>query len=118
MCDFCGVEEQTFTHLFLECPIVKRIWLKWCTHFDYQVNNVTIERILLNDFVTRTDNVKNLCGLIMKQFIYRCKCDGSMPTFEGVMQIIYSIKQAELYNARKLGDKAIRKCSSKWTHVQ
>ena len=74
-------EEETFTHLFVDCTKVVWIWCKLQKMF--WKNGVTIEislkSLVFNKVHKQVDNIVNLLCLIIKQFIYRCKCNNTLP---------------------------------------
>ena len=86
----------------VECQIISKLWDSWQDEIKqrYDIDiEITKERIILNDFVTRPGHIINLLGLIPKQLIYRKKCEGKLLTFNHYLNEIALVENIEKYNA-------------------
>ena len=78
LCSFCNDEPETLEHMFIKCKFVKRIWnyLKW-----RNVMNVPdLKTVVFNHFSSKVYHISNLIALILKQYIYRKRCQGKKPS--------------------------------------
>ena len=117
-CDWCHHEKQTTLHMLLECPTVQRIWIE-CKTFVTQFlllsdMNTTwnVKTVILNNVHATDAHLVNFLILVIKQFIYRCKCQNSVPTFIDGLRVFDKIKSIELYNAKK--NSYLSKHNCKW----
>ena len=84
LCTFCKDEEESLTHIFCKCPIVKCFWnniLDWLKgKCDHIYNLVLTDQLIIFGCSeqTITDSVFDLLLLLAKYFIYKCKCQGIM----------------------------------------
>ena len=83
-CQFCNLATENFQHLFLDCKFTKRLWnwLRTKTKFD-PCNN--IQNFILNSSGNCTID---LITIVVKQYIYRCKCLKSKPNITGMRKEI------------------------------
>ena len=76
LCTFCGKDKETYVHLFIMCEKVRDLWIN-LECFMYKLNDEDIvfnqKNVILNKLVSNTSNVKNLCCLICKQYIYKAE---------------------------------------------
>ena len=72
LCNFCGCNTETFTHVYSECSIVCKIFkdLKDVFHKNGIEISIGITDIILNRFHENPMHVANLIGLVCKQYIY------------------------------------------------
>ena len=99
ICEYCEKTKQTTIHLMVECEYVRKIWEEIFSLFDSNTICWKPENIMNNSVHPKKNNILNLITLIVKQYIYRCKCQGKNITTKGVLQEIYSFQQIESYNA-------------------
>jgi hypothetical protein len=100
MCSFCNSEKETLLHLFVECSHVAELWLKltnWLVSCGYLQIVLRKKDIIFG--VEYTDHVVNLCILVAKFVIFRCKLGSKLPTFPIVKAYIRYIKEIEHYIA-------------------
>ena len=110
MCNFCNREDQSISHLLVECEFVKVFWehfqkniIDKCQH----VHNMNIDKEIIlfgvkNNFVS--DNVMDLLILYAKFFIYKSKLSNTIPTFpafENFVKYRYNIdKYSAIVNSK------------------
>ena len=88
-CSFCNEQTETILHILVKCPIVSALWknLARCMQYFLQVKwEPTPVNIILNNDSSKEKLLINFMIIVMKQYIYSCKCLGDNPTYEGYMQ--------------------------------
>ena len=117
LCDYCN-NKQTPFHLFCECLIVKRIWKQFK---QYLIEEIGISKnelffsnknIMLNNVHPDTKHIVNLLVLVIKQYVFACKCLLDKPNFKVIKEKIEKLHQLELYNVKQTG--SIQKHIKKW----
>ena len=90
-CQFCKTDDETLAHLFNECLIVKEIWdaLVCLSKGTLEFNSP--QDIIFNTVNDQTDHIVNFICILTKQYIYRCRCQGSKPTVVRCKKLIESI---------------------------
>ena len=81
-CKFCDLAVENFCHLFLECTHTTPIWQAINELFIQNGENrlnLSLQAMLLNEFAPSTKHIANYIGLIVKQYIYRCRCLDILP---------------------------------------
>ena len=61
---------------------------------------IEFENVILNNFLSDPRNILNTYGLILKQIIYRCKCQGEKIAFAKYLSEVKVIESYERYGAR------------------
>ena len=87
-CCFCNVKEETYSHLFIECKIVKKLWIalkKWLYYHCFIVFEISQYEILMNRYRDCFPALVNTLILIVKQYIYACKCLECTPNFTEIV---------------------------------
>ena len=91
LCTFCHFSEETIRHFFISCPLVSSFWHS-IEHLleDYDIN----ESVVILGITKAVENavVKNHVILISKQYIYRCRLNGSLPckvVFNQYLKAVY-----------------------------
>lgn len=84
LCTFCKNEDETMIHLFFVCPKVQQLWTDLIVYgqdngLDSECD-FSISNRILNCVHVNSRSVVNLLILVLKQFIYRCKCLDKLPT--------------------------------------
>ena len=99
-CEFCRVETETYEHLFFECVFVKEIWSKiqnWLYPKMIFTQQIQINNVIFGfRFDTPENNLLNFIILIVKKYIYNCRCKEIKPCFEVALLEIkkyYKIEQ-------------------------
>ena len=102
VCNFCN-EEDNIEHFLFECQVIKTLWSDWKKEIENQFQikaTINLTRIVLNDFVPRTNSIVNLLGLVMKQCVYRCRCQNNMPNIYGYNNEVEFIEETEFFYAK------------------
>ena len=111
-CVFCDQEAETVNHLLLDCVYVARIWRDFADKAANRgvVLNVTVDNLILNSIHEVTTDVHNILAIVIKQFIYRCRCMGCRPIrWEAEIEDFYD---RELFLSKWKG--SIKKHVKKW----
>ena len=101
-CTFCGVEEETLSHLFWNCHYVQDFWNRFqnwlCNNCCNCTPPIFSEQLILfgSDGNFRTDGVIDLLILIGKFYVYTCRLQETLPNFIAFTSIVkdrYSIER-------------------------
>ena len=117
ICNFCHLVKQDITHLLLSCEKAKNIWLDFSKFLfkrgiDYNIN---FKNVLFNTVNQNKHHIANFLTLIIKQFIFRCKCFDVIPNFHEAKAEIQKYHKIELFNAQSGG--FTKKVVRKWRPV-
>ena len=118
-CNLCQLEKQDIIHLLYGCEYVKKIYSFLHTQFtsvglECKIN---FETVLFNRVIVDEEHhIGNVLILIVKQYVFRCKCQNVLPTIAGTIREFQKIRDIELYNA-KITMK-YRRVLNKWSPVQ
>ena len=104
-CSFCKKSIENIFHLLWECKFTKRIWNELYRWLDC-TNLLTKENILYNNFHKKPSHISNLLGLILKQYIYRCRCQKKIPTITNYSKEVQLMYNIEKYNSTKTNHKS------------
>ena len=102
-CSLCNKEPETYSHLFIECPVVSSIW----DELIKIIYNKTKSPKLLcvssfqKMFGYIDDKYVTYLFLLLKYFIYVCKFQNKPPNFDGYRLFIASNKKTEYCIAKK-----------------
>ena len=102
--DYCN-EIQTTMHLLWECNVAQGIWKEFQDYLsqcmDIPVCEILInkESIFLNNIHTKLTHIANFMALMIKQYIFSCKCTDKKPRFIEITCVIEKEYQIKRYNA-------------------
>lgn len=99
-CTFCQIKNETVYHLFIECPMVQKLWTalaKWFKHFhDIKfVKNPT--KIIFNAYQGRNAKLINISVLIAKFYIYKTRSANRKLSFIDMITDVNHYKELELH---------------------
>ena len=126
LCTFCHNTAETMSHLFVNCPQVKKIWYcfaRFCAYYlNFDVNqfqDIIDERcILLNDYTGPNKDLIVLLIIATKQYIYSTKCLNEMLNFSNCVSKYvdwYHVEKSFMYNTSDA--KKIRVFNRKWQQI-
>ena len=100
-CSFCKTQEETLSHLFIECKFVQPIW--------NDLQNLIKERLshdekLFGKYRNIDDKSHDLIShitIIVKQSIHNSRIECSLPSFERVKAKIVDVESLERHIALK-----------------
>lgn len=120
LCTFCNKHKENYMHLFINCEKVKPIWQQLKTYImDNDQAGVQHEltfqpcNIILNSVHARPGHVCNLLVLIVKQYLFRCKCLKNVPNSIVMINEVESMYQLEEYIAGQTN--SLAKHYEKWS---
>ena len=115
-CDFCE-EIETTKHMLFECEHVKRVWNQLEEFFKNVrvVVEVNFMNVVLNTVHEQSKHIANLTVLILKQLIYRKKCQMVKINFEQFVAELELQHNIEFANARV--KKQVFKHIKKWDPI-
>lgn len=108
-CSFCDNFIENYAHLFFQCSVIRPIWNdleEWLIQLNYTSGNfveieINVKNVLFNTLTKKRNHITNFIALIVKQFIYSCRCIKRMPTSNAVFQEIQNIYEIEHSLAKK-----------------
>ena len=120
ICELCKTEPQNIEHLLWNCVIVRKIWTELENYFNDECNltnvlTINFPNIVYNQIHPKKGHVTNFITLVVKQFIYRCKCLQMIPTFRQILEEIQLLYRIELHNAHKY--QKLEKHLRKWSPI-
>ena len=119
-CTFCEREVETITHLLYLCPFSSNIWEgllgEWGTCTPLALT-WELENVVINNIVSRIGHILNLLTVVVKQYIYRCRCENKIPTFVGAKNVIRNVRLSELFQSKLKGDRYLKKHYRRWLSV-
>ena len=111
-CTFCGVSRETYAHVFVQCDMVKDLWLK----LEELMNKLSTDLIVFsvkNSLIEENPlHLKNFLCLVMKQYIYRQRCLKQALCFRELEALIWTVRNMEQYIAIK--NNRVKTFNRKW----
>ena len=118
LCDICNRgTKQTIIHMLIDCEFAKVIWDKIkeiCGKSDDFKWNA--KNIILNNVHKRNNHIVNLIVLIIKQYLFRCKCLQQKANFQQASSELLFHFLREL-DKGKLSTKEMKKFRRRWNPV-
>ena len=116
LCTFCEKNKESYLHLFVYCEKVEIIW-KQLDEFMKKLNeeptHFDVDTVMWNRIVpARPEHVNNFLCLVTKQYIYRQRCFGKIPSFQELLENIFLVKNIEKHIAAK--NSKMIKFTQKW----
>ena len=103
MCTFCKTQSETVTHVLFECAEVQTIVstiFSLCQASNI-LHNSTMEAWILNETQPNPKHVINFIVLHAKQYLYKQRCLGKMPSLQSWLNDLLYIKKIELFNSKR-----------------
>ena len=85
LCDFCGLQTETYSHLFLNCIVIRRMWDSLLQKFKL---NAADYQIILNNVHPNPNHCDNSIILYAKFYIYKTKCASERLSFNNLLSYI------------------------------
>ena len=84
LCDFCRVETGDVLHIFFICPKVQplMIYLRDLCIICQLNHDWMVEEYILSSIASKKTHILNFVCTFIKQYIYRCKCQGNLPKLQ------------------------------------
>ena len=113
LCNICLKQKQTVPHLFFECSVAKAIWKQFiqfldaCTNVDTKTIKISWKTVFCNSVHPKPKNLINLLVLIIKQYLYACKCLNRLPRFYEIVNKFELMFQTARYQAHVKGQERV-----------
>ena len=78
--------------------------------------SMTTEKIIFNQIYDRPGHLANFIVLVLKSYLYSCRCTKKIPTVFGLENKIIECQRYELYNAKRNGK--CRNYYKKWYNLK
>ena len=120
-CDYCN-HKQDITHLLYYCTHSFNIWNSFKEKLlDLGVEvDITLPNIIYNAIHLVKNHIANFLTLVVKFYLYRCKCNNTLPSFKNALsevEIIHNIEFSIAQKRNKL-NRHYRKCSPVYSTYQ
>ena len=120
-CAFCDSNKETYRHLFYECKLVEELWQKVKSQIiNTWFPNISLDwsyvNVLQDTVCNKRGHIINFICLIVKQYIYKCKCLGHVMNVNAVKSKIFEIRNMEKFYATK--NNLLSKYNVKWRGIQ
>lgn len=115
-CSFCNNEIETLEHFFYSCDVSKRIWKtleRWLKAKGITNDDITPKDILLGEVEQST--IFNTIIIVTKFFLYRCKFQRTVPSFQMLLNTIDYYYKTEMYAAKFIKKESFFK--RKWKKI-
>ena len=102
-CSFCNREKDSLVHMFYECSKIQifiETMNELCktTKEEYKLDRQTF---LLSMVVEKQGHIINFICTHMKQYCYRNKCAGKIPSVNGWLSDLRTIYDIEMFNLKR-----------------
>lgn len=97
-CSFCLKFPETMKHLFYDCEFTQPIWTlsqAWWKGLSKEDINLRFEFILFGHNPRQPDLLLNLCILLTKKIISKCRFKRQMPNFHSLVYLVRYNHQLE-----------------------
>ena len=112
LCCLCKTQRETPVHALYECEVILDVWTKIyedLIQLDILLNELTAKNVMFNQLHESPEHIVNFICLYVKQYMYRCRCQGTTPSYNEVIRLIEFQQQIEYYNA-KLDVRVVKHC--------
>ena len=104
-CTFCKDSPETIKHLIIDCPVTYVIWENindWLKRKTGIHKNITRREIVFG-CCDETSLLYDLIILVVKQYIYKCRCLEKKPTFIELIHHLKIVRDTEHKSAEMYG---------------
>ncbi len=119
-CTFCKETKETLLHHFWECHFVKTVWLRTRQKISEKMNiyiDLKPETFIFNLYQGDHADIINLCLLLIKKFIFNCRCKGEIPTYQNAMSYINYYKDIDLQSCLFYSTYRANKLKEMWLYI-
>ena len=116
-CDWCVEPKQNVAHLLYSCPVAEHLWkeLKLFLRIKDIEVEINLENVIYNLIHPKYKHIANFLALVLKFFIFKCKCRQEKPKPRCYFQEIKYLFYIENYNA--INTNQICKHNQKWSPI-
>ena len=117
LCTFCHETKESILHLFCNCSHSITIWrnieseLKIKCNLDIRFDK---ENIILGTFGQQCNALINHLILLVKRFLYICKCREELPTFTKCIFFLQEQKKIDQYSFHLYTNKKLKQIKKIW----
>ena len=82
ICNWCEEKKQTINHLLYNCKYARRIqhWFDcWMDSLDITFE-MSLKNVVFNMVNENRTHISNSLELVIKQYLFRCKCSNTLPS--------------------------------------
>ena len=119
LCTFCRREPETIIHLLYYCPEIKKLWEQIFIYIKERFNvsklEISAATVINNKLIKGNPSAVNFVCLVVKQYIYRQRCQKKDICIYELKSYIRKIESIEKYIAVKNGK--LNKHLKKWSVV-
>lgn len=104
LCTFCELEEESLSHLFIECRHVKIIWTRFCIWIREKCNfeiSLKKEHCILGLYPHKKQKAINKLIIWCKWIIYKNKLLGNIPVFLHIQRELKQYYETERFISYK-----------------
>ena len=115
LCSLCNVAKESYSHLFYECTHIRYLWQKveeFLLEYNESQIELNVQNIIFNRIAKPKNNVKNFICLLLKQYVYQCRCKGEPIIFNHFKQHVRKTQNIERYHA--IAKNSLIKHNRKW----
>ena len=103
-CTLCGSHPETYVHLFIQCNQSNYLWeyiYDVISHVSSTYVRLDNKEIILGVIDKPCSNFYNHISMLIKQYIYACRCLNKKPNRQVIIEKIKDAKNVELIIARQ-----------------
>ena len=97
-CSFCGDKNEPLEHILISCNYAKEFWaevIKWLGNLNIIISNLANREIILGKPKCDDELSENHVLLIVKQYLYSCRCNNTFPLFRVFINKLRNIHNLE-----------------------
>ena len=115
-CNFCKEVPETFEHILWCCPYSKRLW-NWYNEICMleDLNTIDYAEMVIGTKFPKSHAILQEILLLIKQFLYRKRCENIKPNLTVLLKEITQFKDTEMYVARR--NSTLPKVLKKWSPI-
>ena len=119
LCSFCSADIETLEHLFWECPVVNRMWMDFKNIIEENSNKHIpfLCKTFLFGILNLEDRCINLCILILKYYVYKCRNAHKLPNILGGLAEIEYFKLIDMKSLHLYSQIKARREENKWADI-
>ena len=116
-CTFCNYEDEDLYHLLWQCYYANIIWRKFSDLLQVKCNiGYKIDKMdaMFGCRINNNNNLLNCCFLIIRRYIYICRCNSSLPSIAGMISFLKRNREIEINSYRYFSSNKIPEIIQKW----
>ena len=123
LCSFCNETKETIPHILHSCRYASNIWIHYRENLKNKCAievNTSIETILFgtSDIGIETKRAVNITILLIKRYLYVCRCKKIIPSVEGSLEFLNYNKSIELSSSHLLPKTKKQSINKSWNLIK